>query len=507
MLSFAAPAWLLGLLLVPVIRWLHRGGRPRAAVPVARAALWRAAPAEWPAEGARQPPDPAWRRRALLAALLALALAGPQWPLPQTRITLWVDDSPSMLTREVGGTRLSVGLAQARSALATLPGAEVELRTLSAPWRLRAIGDALPAAGAPPAPPPAALLRADREHWLLTDGTNAALQAWPGGQRAARVLQVGSVARNVGITSVAARRPAGDPAFVDVRVRLTNGGDRAEARELLVAGEGGAAQRLTVDLAAGATETRQLRLPQASRLQVRLTPGDALPEDDEAALDLAALLPLPVRVDAACPPALRAAVAAHPGLADVAAGEAMRVACGSTAAPVPALRWLGEQLPTPLNGAPHWAAELPAARQVPLAPDRLRVTGRPALSSGARVLLAADGQALMVLRGGPQPVLDMALDAASLGPDLPLLLNFAAEQLMGRSLLDPVAVLDRGTAAARVVPGVAPPAETGGASAASAQADGTAWLLWPALLVLVWEIVALARRWRDAAVGLAELPQ
>ncbi len=185
----------------------------------------------------------------------------------------------------------------------------------------------------------------------------------------------------------------------------------------------------------------------------------------------------------------------------------MQVACGSASAAVPVLRWLGDQLPTPVSGTLQWAAELPAARQVPLAPERLRVTARPVLSTDARVLLAADGQALMVLRGGPQPVLDMALDAASLGPDLPLLLDFAAEQLMGRSLLDPVALLDRGTAAARVVPGAVPTAESSATTPASAQADGTPWLLWPALLLLVWEVVTLARRWRDAAVGFAELPR
>ena len=100
LLSFAAPIWLSGLLLLPVIRWLHRGGRQRRAVPVSRLDLWQRSVASSPAAGERRPPDPAWRRRALLTALLFIALSEPQLPEQRTRITLWVDDSLSMLTRE-----------------------------------------------------------------------------------------------------------------------------------------------------------------------------------------------------------------------------------------------------------------------------------------------------------------------------------------------------------------------------------------------------------------------
>jgi len=138
LLSVATPAWLLGLLLVPAIRWLHRGGPQRRAVPVASLALWRRAETTGPAAGARRPPDPAWRRRALLAALLSLALAGLQSAAPLERITLWVDDSLSMLTREDGGTRLERGLATVAEAAATQPGVAIEVRALGNPWTAHA---------------------------------------------------------------------------------------------------------------------------------------------------------------------------------------------------------------------------------------------------------------------------------------------------------------------------------------------------------------------------------
>lgn len=50
MLSFVTPVWLFGFLLLPVIRWLHRGGRQRRAVPVSRLDLWRRAAASSPAQ-------------------------------------------------------------------------------------------------------------------------------------------------------------------------------------------------------------------------------------------------------------------------------------------------------------------------------------------------------------------------------------------------------------------------------------------------------------------------
>ena len=123
MLTFASPLWLFGILLVPVIRWLHRGGRQLRAVPVSRLDLWRRAAASSPAAGERRPPDPAWRRRALFTALLAIALAGPQLPEQRTDVTLWIDDSLSMLTREEHATRLAEGLAQVRSLLDAVPHA------------------------------------------------------------------------------------------------------------------------------------------------------------------------------------------------------------------------------------------------------------------------------------------------------------------------------------------------------------------------------------------------
>ncbi len=90
-MGFAAPAWLLGLLLVPVMWYLHRTGPVLRRHPVESLALWRAAEARPDSPGARRRPDPAWIRRAAICSLLAVALAGPTLPRPAARVTLWIE--------------------------------------------------------------------------------------------------------------------------------------------------------------------------------------------------------------------------------------------------------------------------------------------------------------------------------------------------------------------------------------------------------------------------------
>jgi len=133
LLSFAAPLWLFGLLLVPAIRWLHGRGRNLRSLAVSSSVLWQRAVVNSPAAGKLRPPDPVWRRRALFCALLVVSLSGPLVPERQSRVTIWVDDSLSMLTRETAATRLVEGLAQVRSALPD-DDLDVEVRTLSDPW-------------------------------------------------------------------------------------------------------------------------------------------------------------------------------------------------------------------------------------------------------------------------------------------------------------------------------------------------------------------------------------
>jgi hypothetical protein len=530
LLSWASPWWLGGLALLPLIRWLHRGGRHRRALPVTHLDLWKGSAAPPDAAGDARPPDAAWRRRALLAALLFAALAQPQLPRRHLPVTLWVDDSLSMLLREppasaapaagqatggtAGPTRLDAGLARARALLGQVEHADAEVRTLSDPWRDRgppddaAVAGIVAGAGRKEAgAPPQALLRGDRLHWLLTDAADAALLDWPGGRVPDRLLQVGHGTRNVGVARLAARRHAGDPGKADVLVLLTNGGTEAETRELILADASGTLERSTQRLPPGATALVQATVPRSEGWRAALQPADALAEDDTLALDAAPLRRRRVALDPACAPALQAAVRAHPAL-QVAARDGAAVDatldCSGTqpAAAGPVLRVRAEQTPVATAGPVTWNSDLAASHRLPLRDASLPSAARLAVGAADRVLLARGSEALIVARGGKPARVETSLDFAAMASTsasaLPLLLNLMLEQLLGQPLLDAVAVAERGVAASRVAPQALPEAVAGTAASVEPGTtdDLTRPLLMAALLVLLWEMVALLRQAR-----------
>lgn len=536
-MNWIAPAWLAGLLLLPLLRWLHRGGRPRRAIAVSYLPLWRGAALPPPAAGVSAPPDPAWRRRALLAALLLVALAGPQWPLARRAVTIWVDDAPSMAMHEARGTRLESGLAQARAALATLGPAgavDVEWRALGDPWRelgaapdaaaFRATATAATAA-APvvpryaPAPPPAALLRVDRLQWLVSDGAHAQVFDWPAGRQPDRVFEVGRSRRNVAVVRLAARRHGDGAQRIDLLIELVNGGDAPETRELTIASggaSGAAPQRSTWQLDAGQSLTVAATIAGADRVSATLVPGDALPDDDGLSLDLAPLRPRRVAVDPSCPAPLRAAVAAHPGLVQAAAAAAeAALDCGAGGMPpgLPTLRVRAERLPQALGGDLQWSAAVEASARVELDAATLRLAA-PLDPADAAVLLAAGAQPLIVEHDAAPRRIETAIDfgagAGAASAQTPLLVDFLFSRLLRARLLDPIAAVDRGVEAARVVPhhagaAAAPPALASAPAPAGAPTiprDATPWVLAAALLVLLWEIAALLRQARR--LGAAE---
>ena len=530
MLSWVTPFWLLGLALLPVIRWLHRGGRQRRVVPVPHLGLWQGSNASQPHAGQRQPPDPAWRRRALLTALLFIALAEPQLPQRHPAVTLWVDDSLSMLTREhpvsagltstrepVGSdeqrdTRLVAGLAQARTQLDQIAHGEVAVRTLSDPWRyLGTFSDAVVAtlvAGAgqkEPVAPPAALLRPDSLHWLVTDGADAALFEWPDGRRPDRIIQVAEVSRNVGLERLSARRNPDDPEKIDLLLKVTNGGTATETRAAVIATDAGDMARSTHRLEPGASAFVSATIPASAGVRATLQPGDALAEDDEIALDLAPLRRRRVAIDSNCPTALVAAVGAHPALAlapETATGVEAVLNCGTRRAgnSVATIRVLADRTPTQPAGPVKWSSTVAESRRIRLDAGRLQVGAQLQARPVDTVILAMGDEPVIVSRAGAPKLIESSLDFGLPGimprPELPLLVNLMFEQLFGSGLLDEITIANRGPVAVMVAPKtvMGPIAVAQRTSESPALSDWTRPLLVAALLVLLWEIVALFRQ-------------
>lgn len=516
MLSFLSPLWLIGLALLPVIRWLHRGGQHRRDLPVSRLALWRHSEVARAEAGERRPPDPAWRRRALLTALLLIVLAGPQWPERRVRLTLWVDDSLSMLTREADGPRLTEGLARVRAQLARSPGAVVEVRSLSDPWPvLGALDDAAVATlvrGAgrhEPSAPPAALLQSDRPQWLLTDGADASLFEWPRGRRPDRVVQVGSVLRNVGLERLSARRQADDAGQIDLLLKVTNGGTSAEERIVVFASGAVERARKSVRLDAGGSQLVRVSVPLAPEVHAALLPADALLEDDTIALDLSPLRRRRIAIDPSCSEALKAVLNAHPAVAVVAPSESDSdadaiVACAGSVATggVPRIRFVADRTSARPAGAIEWSVDVPDARRLVLDASHLQIAARLQARPGDTVLLAVGGEPVVVVRVGEGRLMETSLDfaamAATQGTETPLLMNLLLERLLDRRVLDEIASVDRGPRSSLVapVPRASAPALDDGRLESRSLRDDSRLVLALALLAALWEIGALVRQAR-----------
>lgn len=512
-MTFASPAWLLGLLLVPVLWYLHRSGPILRSHPVENLDLWRGAEVALDGPGARRRPDPAWVRRALIAATLALALAGPTLDRSAARVTLWIADSLSLSTVESGQTRLARALDEASGALRADGVVDLEVRTLSQPWR--ALPAKLDAAAIQPSAldadsrefelPAADLFAPTRAHWLVTDGADPDVNAWLSTVPISRVFQSGVERRNVGIARVSVRPQPGDPSRQAVLVRLVNGGEVAERRRLELLGPAGVLEAREVSIADGDTVTESFEVPgNAREMRARLVPSDALRADDEVSVDASALAPLAVAVDSVCPAAIRTAVRAHPSLRLASdAAVSLAIDCGTgtvSSGQVPRIRFATGAQETVDASALSWSTA-GAVVAPPLTGFDLATRGRvdpPGASD--RVLLGAAGTPLVVLRPGPPALVETSIHpgAAANPADAatPLLVAWLVDAALGERLLGREVHAGRGESASRVVP----PAELRVRSATVPVLQPTPDdsisrpLLWLALALLLWDAVVLSRR-------------
>lgn len=515
MLTLASPAWLLGLLCVPAIWYLHRSGPILRRHPVASLELWQDERARAAQSGTRRPPDPAWLRRAAVLALFCVALAEPKWQRPAERVTLWIDDSLSMQTVEQGTTRLDRGLRLAQAALRESGVRDVMVRPLSEPARRYSAIDAATIAAirshagqSEPRLPAPAQLAPSRAHWLLTDGADEAVNAWLGDAAVERVIQVATGAGNVGITSAAVRPQPADASSGVLQVVLRNGGTGPEERTIAVSVGSATLATKPVAIEAGATVSliQPVPLP-AQRLAVRLIPADALPEDDHADIDLAALQPVVVHVDAACPRDVLRAIDAHPALAAGSGANAgLVIDCGSG--------WPdGETAPRIVLGrgaagsfdaaAALWSQSFAGARRR-VAELPSRTLGRlDAPRANDEVLLAAADVPLIIRRAGSPRVVETVLDLGATesvaSGSVPLLVALLADVALDDALLERTARLDRGTAASMIASrGVLAAAPESARAARHDAAPFVLPLLMLASALLAWDVLALTRQWLRA---------
>lgn len=387
MLEWQSPGWLAGLALLPLIRWLHRFDQGRTPRAVSALFLWPRTPAPSAPATGRRPPSPWWRYRALLFALLMLALAQPAYRAAQPRpLTIWLDTQAGMQALEGQRTRLQQAIDDLPDLVASAPGRDITLRLLQTrpgaglrltpgrPIAADRLRDWVRSADPTADLPLPARLNGDAEHWLISDGTRPGLADWLVFAPIQRVIGVGSATENSGIALLALRPTLADPDRVQGLLALFNAGTRPDQRTLRLS-EG---QRLLdewpLTLPAGEFTMRTFDLGGSRPLQLRavLAPGDALPGDDDLVLGYAPPA-LAVSVDPRCDPQLGAALSSLPlDLRHVEVDPELAVSCSeppSSTGP-PAL-WFMPATTTsrPPPGIPAWrsgTSPLDAIRSMPV---------------------------------------------------------------------------------------------------------------------------------------------
>jgi hypothetical protein len=482
MIGVLHPFWLVALAVIPLIRWLHRWQAPMAAWTVSAIFLWEDAIQDDAPGPARRKPDPAWRRRAIIAALLVTALAKPFWRQDVESLTVWIDDSLSMSTLENGGTRLSAAMNSLSVALDETESSRalIELRSLSDPGRVvhYAGGDTLDAETwqmdipTEPIGPQASLMSSETNHWLVTDGASETVRTWAQRVPVDRFIQVGVTTENSAVTRLAVRRSLDSPDGLDVLVSLSNTGLQSDVRQLELRSRELLLQQAEVLLPPGQTIHWQTQVVAVEpSLSASLAPQDSLSADDKLAIGLQKFRPLVAVVGANCGTALRLALATHPALqvSNTATNPDLRVNCPrdqfpDASGPEAQIRALISSA-RPLESTPTWLPGAGVRQDLVVPADWISAAAWPGqiAAPGNELVFGTLDTPLVVKRDGTggsssgrpavvDTIIDMSNPLFTRQPEYPAFVATLVDLATGRDLLNESMVMSRNALASIVQP-------------------------------------------------------
>ena len=514
MLSVSTPIWLIGLVVVPVVWWLHRLGNPDAVTPVSATFLFGKKTGESDSVTALRQTNPLWLLRAALFVILVLALSGLNLGREAERhITVWFDDSLSMQTLDGGQARTKVGAIRLGDTIDAIEPATILLRSLSDHGRQLDISSltneqrtaAIVRWSDPdnPARPqvPFTLPR-ESEDWLVSDGADRRINTWLEKTSITHNITVGTETDNTAITAITARRSLQLDTMHLGSVRVHNLGLTDSQRSLSIQADGKLIFKQDMVITPDSFEYRSFEIPVGTTtLFADLSPGDALGQDDTLGINLDELKPAIVDFDDRCGPRFRDALQAHRGLVIPAAvdrGPALKVRCapspGSSDPPSITVHTGGNSRPVP--GPVRW--HLPASKRygVGLEHSWLRVNTNAAMPVSDRTVLSSAelGLSLIELRAGALDIfLDLKTAPIVQQAGFPLFVNTLVELALERPVLDPLIHQTRDHAESRISGQHQSTGITTPVSTRSAGNDMTPYLLVMAMLLLLADIIIVLK--------------
>ena len=488
MIGFQAPLWLLLLVLIPLIRWLHQFSTQSRILPSTTLFLWSGLQRRSAEDGSPGKPDPRWILRAMISALLILALAKPQ--LQDTEgfpVEVWIDDSLSMFTREQGYSRMQAGLQRLQSYLSEGKFSHIRLHSLGEPaavlslepkdnsnWAAQ-LNDWVSRPPLEPQPPPLVTLSKQSNHILLTDGADSLLNRWAQSAPLTHVFRVGELRQNLALSRLNLRNSLTDSGAIMGTARVDNLGDIPNNVRLVIKQQENIIKSLEFEIQPLGNKTTTFSITPGEKglLEAQLENGnDALSLDNSLKLDIADLqsaIRYSLRGD--CNPRFLAVINSHPAFIRADRGADLLINCGAeTQNPtLPTLR-LHHAISVHRTTLPaHWHSEL-SPDYLPIAAGVAYSNEAPALSSANHPILSANGRMLILKKPGTGNVIDCYLDtgdaAFSREAQYPLLIFAMISRLTERSLETSPLTIGRDIRASRIIPMAFP---TGAASLPAVQ--------------------------------------
>jgi len=432
-ISFQNPLWLILLIIIPLIRWLHQFRQQFGNIPCTTLFLWIKSQHHAHSNGIISRPDRQWLLRALITIVIILSLSEPfiqNQGKPSMKV--WVDDSLSMFALEEQSqpgtntsseyqTRMQLAIKQLYSYLMDADPANIQLSSLSNPaltlrleadhqsswltqlaeWTSRPRGE--------PVPPTSEDLSPEYNHILLTDGADKVLNRWIQTVPLQHVIRVGHSVQNIAITHLSLRNSLNQSASIKGIAQINNFSDTAQKihfnlQKTEASQKTPVIKMQTVDIPASGqkilTFTIENGMPDSILASID-SANDALPLDDQLRLDTDKQLQL-IRysIQGQCSPYVMVLLNSQSSLVETNKTPDIVINCSAreTKSKQPVLRLYPSVSNQQTKTAAHWHGNIGHDNSI----DSLRIPAglsysvlAPPLTADAMPLLSADKRMLI----------------------------------------------------------------------------------------------------------------
>ena len=453
MFSFGSPWWLLGIAIIPLVRWLHKYGGASNIIFVSSLLLWPAS-ASHVAGTQKNRPDPIWMLRAFIVLLLFVTLAEPQWHTKKQAITIWLDQSRSMFTRESGITRIESGFKRLLLQLEAYKNVNITFRPITKPGvslsldpgnstteNLQILTDWAKKPLANPLLDFMPRISSHSEHWLLTDGADKQFDAWLDKAPINKIIHVGNERENVSLARLSVRPSLVRPGKFSLILKISNHGRHSATRQVRLSIDNTRLAGRTIIIPAGHSSIQEYKIdtPIEHSIRARLFPNDHLALDDGLELSIAENT-THIAISDKCAKDLRTAISSMPWTQLTTHRNAtadLRISCDRQTfpGPIPQLVFHSGKYSKPVKGIPTWSVQAAALKHLLLDSRWIKTFDYEAPTGIQTDILESAGNPLITQSAnGPKSIhvwIDLNSSDLRQRPEFPVLLAGLMELVIG----------------------------------------------------------------------------